>query len=68
MLFILALALGRQKQEDLYEFEANMVYRSSSKIARAITQRPCLEEKKEMLLNIIRSVLVRVSIPGQKTS
>lgn len=32
-------ALGGRGQVDLYEFEAMLVYRSSSKAARAVTQR-----------------------------
>ena len=31
----LILALGRQRQEDLYEFEASLVLRVSSRTARA---------------------------------
>lgn len=30
--------LGRKRQEDLYEFEARLVYRTSSRTARAVTQ------------------------------
>ena len=32
-------ALGRQRQVDLCECEASLVYRTSSKTARAVTQR-----------------------------
>jgi hypothetical protein len=32
-------ALQRQRQEDLCEFEASLVYKESSKITRTITQR-----------------------------
>ena len=31
-------ALGRQRQEDLYEFEASLVYEESSRTARAISK------------------------------
>jgi hypothetical protein len=31
-------ALERQKQADLYDFEASMVYKGSSKTARAVIQ------------------------------
>jgi hypothetical protein len=35
----LILALGRQKEADLLEFEASLVYRMSSRTARAVKQR-----------------------------
>ena len=38
------LALGRQRQMDLCEFKAGLVYRVSSRPARAI-RRPCLKNK-----------------------
>ena len=39
-------ALGRQRQADLCELEASLVYRANSRIARAITQRnPVLKNK-----------------------
>jgi hypothetical protein len=41
----LVLALWREKQEDLFEFEASLVYKVSSRTARA-TQRPSLEKLK----------------------
>jgi hypothetical protein len=37
----LILALGRQRQADIHEFEASLVYRVSSRTAIA-TQRNCL--------------------------
>ena len=36
---LLIPALVRQRQADLCEFEAILVYRASSRIARAVTQR-----------------------------
>ena len=36
-------AQGRQRQVDLCEFEASLVYRVSSRTTRAI-QKPCLEK------------------------
>jgi hypothetical protein len=39
-------ALGRQRQVDLCEFEASLVYRMSSRTARAIQRNPCLEKTK----------------------
>ena len=38
-------ALGRQKQADLCEFEASLVYKASSRTARAIQRNPVLENK-----------------------
>lgn len=35
----LILALGKQREGDLYEFKASLVYRASSKRARAVIQR-----------------------------
>ena len=32
-------ALGRQKQVDLSEFKASLVYKVSSRLARTVTQR-----------------------------
>ena len=42
-------ALGRQRQGDLYEFEAFLVYKASSRTARAVrqTERPCLEKQQQ---------------------
>lgn len=37
-------AFGRQKQADIYEFEASLVYQVSSRIAKACyTEKPCLK-------------------------
>ena len=39
-------APGRQRQLDLYEFEASLVYRESSRTAKAIhTEKSCLEKQ-----------------------
>jgi hypothetical protein len=39
-------ALGRQKQGDLCEFEASLVYKASSRAARAVTRgNPVLKNK-----------------------
>jgi hypothetical protein len=38
-------SIGRQRQEDLCEFEASLVYRVSSKTARAIQRNPVLQNK-----------------------
>ena len=35
----LILILGRQREVDLCEFEVSLVYRASSRTARAVTQR-----------------------------
>jgi hypothetical protein len=37
-------ALGRQRQVNLREFEANLFYKVSSRRDRAVTQRNCLEK------------------------
>jgi hypothetical protein len=47
----LILALGRQRQEDLCEFEEILVYRLSSRTARA-TEKPCLKKQKQSNLEI----------------
>ena len=45
---LLIPALARQKQEDLKEFEASLVYKLSSMTARTVldTEKPCLRKKK----------------------
>ena len=41
-------ALARQRQVDLWEFEASLVYKVSSRTARAVKQRnPVLKNKKQ---------------------
>ena len=42
----LILALGRQRQEDLCEFEASLVYRASSKTARATQRNPVSKKQR----------------------
>ena len=37
----------RQRQDDLCEFETSLVYRVSSRIARTVAQRNCLEKTKQ---------------------
>ena len=44
-------ALGKQRQVDLYEFEASLVYRASCRTARAI-QRNQTNQPKSMNLSI----------------
>jgi hypothetical protein len=39
-------AFGRQKQEDLYEFEASLVYRVNSRIARTTQRNPVLKKRR----------------------
>ena len=39
-------ALGRQRKEDLCEFEASLVYRASARTGYKATEKPCLEKKK----------------------
>jgi hypothetical protein len=38
-------ALGRQRQVDLCEFKANLVYKASSRIAKAMQRNPDLKNK-----------------------
>jgi hypothetical protein len=40
-------ALGRQKQADLCEFEASLIYRVSSRTARAIHRNPVSKKQKQ---------------------
>jgi hypothetical protein len=42
---LLMLALRRQRQAGLCEFKASLVYRLSSRIARNIQRKPCLENQ-----------------------
>ena len=59
-------ARGRQRQVDLYEFQANLVYRVSSRIVGAVTQRnPVSKNQKEKKRNRVSSS--KQSIPSQKS-
>ena len=40
-------ALRRQRQADLCEFEATLVYRASSRTGSNATEKPCLENLKK---------------------
>ena len=42
----LILALGRQRQVDLWEFKASLVYRASSRTGTKVTQRNPVSKKK----------------------
>ena len=44
-------ALGRQRQVDLFEFEASLVYRTSSRTVRAVTQRNPVSKKQQQQKN-----------------
>ena len=44
-------ALGREKQVDLCEFEASLVYRTSSRTGSKATEKPCLEKQEKKLAN-----------------
>ena len=39
-------ALERQRQADLYEFEASLIYRASSRTGFKATEKPCLKKPK----------------------
>ena len=41
----LVLALGRQRQEDRYDFEASLVFKVSSRTVRLEHRETCLEKK-----------------------
>ena len=43
----LITALRRQRQEDLCEFEASLIYRVSSRTGSRATEEPCLEKIKK---------------------
>ena len=49
-------ALGRQRQADFFEFKTNLVYRVSSRTARA-TQRNPFSEKRELNRSIVVAAL-----------
>ena len=38
---------GKQRQEDLCDFEASLVYRVSSRTGCKATEKPCLEKTKQ---------------------
>ena len=53
----LILALGRQRQTDLCEFEATLVYRLSSRTSQdCSTEKPCLEKQKQNKLGMRKNV------------
>ena len=64
-------ALGRQRQADLSKFEASLVYKESSRTARAITQRnPVLEKKKQTTTTTIKKKTAKnpTNQPNKKES
>ena len=44
---VLIPALERQRQVDLWEFKASLVYRASLRAGSKATEKPCLEKLKE---------------------
>ena len=48
---LLIPACGRQRQADLCEFEASLVYKSSSRIAKGTHKRPYLEKQTNEQIN-----------------
>lgn len=46
----LILSLRRQRQENLWEFSASLVYKASSTTARAVTKRLCLKRQKGLVV------------------
>jgi hypothetical protein len=60
---LLILGLRRQREMDLCEFEASLIYRTSLSTVRA-TQRPCLEKQKTqkdllcfLIYNLLKTVV-----------
>lgn len=51
-------ALGRQRQANLYEFRASLVYKASSRTARTITQRICLKKQNKTTTTTTKIILV----------
>ena len=50
-------ALGRQKQADLCEFEASLMYRASSRtISKAIQRNPVLKKKTMTMATVIKEM------------
>jgi hypothetical protein len=45
LVHIFSPALGRQRQEDLYELKASLVYRENSRIARVAQRNPVLKNR-----------------------
>ena len=60
----LILALGRQRQADLYEFEASMVYRVSSRTGSKATQRNPVS-KKQNKTNKQKRIRVVLFMPAE---
>ena len=57
-------ALGKQRQVDLCEFEASLVYRASSRTVRAVTQRnPVSENKQKQNPKILIVLFIGVTFP-----
>ena len=55
-------ALGRQRQADLSDFQASLVYKVSSKTARTVTQRnPVSRNKTVVILEIFSSSPIPVT-------
>ena len=45
------MSLGRQRQVDLYAFEASLVYKASSRTARTVTQSNLVSGKRKKVNN-----------------
>ena len=61
---LLTPALGRQRQVDLCEFKASLVYRASSRTGSIATGKPCFEKQKHQqnktYLNVSEKVITVV--------
>ena len=52
-------AHARQRQADLSEFEASLVYKASSRTARAVYRNPVSKSKKEKKMHLFRSYYLK---------
>ena len=62
----LTIAYGRQRQEDLREFKASLVYRVSYRIARAVQRNPEKQQKKRRNYDSIKNIETMTSFSVSK--
>ena len=55
-------ALRRQRKAELYEFEASLVYRASTRTVRAVTQRKFVSKSKKSKTKILVKISPRENI------
>ena len=62
-------ALGRQKQANLFEFEASLVYKSEFKDSQdCYTEKPCLEKTKQRMASDVAIFLLDLYRREEDTS